>query len=113
MRAEAVHQRRDLVLLPDAAEGADQSIRVTRQWARTRASRGHAAKCGVQGVDRHVGPARERKVEIVDVIELAFRQTVGRDPWPPPRLPVPRHIAFPQSAPVAFAAWAREKLGIG
>src|SRR6266478_4993152 len=66
MRGEAVHQRGDLVLLPDAAGGADQAIRVRAGGEHQGVAR-PCCQMRVQGVDRRVGLARECEVEIPDM----------------------------------------------
>ena len=80
MRGEAIHQRRDLVLLSNAAGAADHAV-----WVRgTGDDKSVAWPCGqmcVHSGDRGVGPTREKKVEERDVTGLALRKTGGRGPW--------------------------------
>ena len=94
MRGEAVHQRGDLVLLPDAAGGADQAIRVRGGGEHQGVAR-RRCQMRVQGVDRRLGLAREREVEIPDMTCLALRQTGGQILGRRQGRPRCRHVAFP------------------
>ena len=77
MGGETVHQPGDLVLLPDAAGGADQAIRVRGGGEHQGVAR-PCCQMRIQGVDRRIGPARESEVEIGDMTSLALRQTGGK-----------------------------------
>jgi hypothetical protein len=94
MRGEAVHQCRDLVLLPDAAGSADQAIRVRGSGEDQGVAR-PGGQMRVQGVDRSVGLAREHEVEIVDVTDLACRQTGGQILGRRQGCPCRYHVTFP------------------
>ena len=74
MRGQAVHQRRDLVLLSDAAGAADQAVGVRGAGDDQRVAR-PCREMRVQGGDRGVGPAREYKIEEPDVAGFALGQT--------------------------------------
>src|SRR3984893_6576184 len=65
MRGEAVHQRGDLVLLPDAAGGAIRPLGFAAV-ASTRASRGHAVRCAYKAsIAASVWPANARSKYLI------------------------------------------------
>ena len=98
MRGEAVHQHRDLVLLPDAAGGADQAVRVGGGGEHQRVAR-PCRQMRVQGGDRGVGPAREREIEITRYDWPRAPTDRRPRPWPPPGPPAPPPRCPPASAP--------------
>src|SRR6516225_2694038 len=53
----------------------------------------------VQGVDRRVRPPGEDEVEIIDVTDLAFRQTGGQILGRGQGCACPYHVTFPASVP--------------
>ena len=111
MRGEAVHQHRDLVLLPDAAGGADQAVRVRGSGEHQRVAR-PCRQMRVQGGDRGVGPAREHEVEERDVTGLARRQTGGHVLGRRQGRPRRRHVAFPHQH-LGLAGMGQGKTGVG
>ena len=97
MRGEAVHQRRDLVLLSDAAGAADQAVRVRA----TGDDQGVARPCRqmrVQSGDRGVGATREQQARRMRC-DWPRAQTDQRPrPWLPPGPPAPPRHCLPSSA---------------
>src|ERR1700761_6712594 len=72
VRGEAVHQHRDLVLLTDAAGGAEQAVRVRGAGEHQRVARPRRQMRAQRG-ERGVGPAREYEVEERDVADFPRR----------------------------------------
>jgi hypothetical protein len=109
VRCKAVHQRRDPVLLPDAAGGANQAVRV-------RGTREHQGvprprdQMFMQPGDRANHSTRERKIEERDVAGLTRRQIggliLGRRQRARAAATLPSRINT-----WAFLAWARAKPG--
>ena len=98
MRGEAVHQHRDLVLLPDAAGGADQAVRVRGSGEHQRVARPFR-QMRVQGGDRGVGPAGEREVEDTRCDWPRAPTDRRPRPWPPPGPPAPPRRCLRASVP--------------
>ena len=95
MRREAIQQRRDLVLLSDAAGGADQAVRVRGSGQHHRVAR-PCRQVRVQGGDRRVGLAREHQFEERNVAGVALGQIGSHLSGRRQRHPRRRHAAFPQ-----------------
>jgi hypothetical protein len=94
MWGEAVHQRRDLVFLSDAAGAADQAIGIRGTGDDQRVAWA-CRQMWVHDGDRGVGLTCEHKVEECDVTGLALRQTSGLVLGCRQGRPGRRDIAFP------------------
>jgi hypothetical protein len=111
MRGEAVHQRRDLLLLPEAAGGAYQAVRVCGSGQH----QGIAWPCpqmGGQSANRCFGLTREGEVEISDVTSLAVRQAVGSILGRGKSRPRRCHIALPRQH-LRFRGVSQGKMRVG
>src|SRR6516164_9269956 len=111
MRGEGVHQRRDLVLLSDAAGAADQAVGIGATGDDQSVAWPLRQMC-VEGGDRGVSLARQYKIEERDVTGLALGQTSSCVLGCCQSRPGRRDISFPHQY-LGLTSVSQGKTGVG